>query len=77
MPENIDKSLNTAIVATNSEREEKASVREDRGTNARVFKVGGSRRGTPGNRYERPWGTFQWSNRGTWSQCRAGPTKTR
>jgi len=34
MPENIDKALNMAIVATNAEKEEKASVREDRGTNS-------------------------------------------
>jgi len=79
MPDNADKALNMAIIATNAEREEKASVREDRGTNARVFTVGGSRGGTPGNRYERyerPRGKFQWSsNRGAWSQRRAGPTQ--
>jgi hypothetical protein len=50
MPENIDKALNMAIVATNAEREEKASSREDRGTSTRVFTVGGSRGGTPRNR---------------------------
>jgi hypothetical protein len=37
MPENIDKALNMAIIVTNAEKEEKASTREDRGTNARVF----------------------------------------
>jgi hypothetical protein len=50
MPDNIDKALHMAIVATNAEREEKASVREDWGTNARVLTMGGSRGGSPGNR---------------------------
>ena len=36
----------------NAGREEKTSVREDRRANARVFTVGGSRGGTPGNRYD-------------------------
>jgi len=53
MPDNIDKALNIAIVATNAEREE-ASVRGDRGTIARVCTVGGSSGGTQGNRYETP-----------------------
>jgi hypothetical protein len=76
MPDNIDKALNMAIVVTNAKREEKALVREDQGTNARVFTVGGSRGGTLGNRYERSRGKFQWSNnRGAWSQRRAGPTQ--
>ena len=35
MPDHIDKALNMAIIATNAEREEKASAREDRGTNVR------------------------------------------
>jgi hypothetical protein len=39
MPENIDKALHMAIVATNAEREEKAIGREERGVNARVFTV--------------------------------------
>jgi len=39
MPETIDKALNMAIVATNAEREERYSAREERGTNARVFTV--------------------------------------
>ena len=67
MPDNIDKALNMAIIATNAEREEKALAREDRGTNVRVFAVGGNRGGTPGNnyqRYEGLRGKFQWSNRG-------------
>jgi len=78
MPDNIDKTLNVAIIATNAEREEKALVQEDRGTNVRVFAVGGNRGGTPGNnyqRYEGPRGKFQWSNRGAWSQHRAGPAQ--
>jgi hypothetical protein len=55
MPENIDKALNMAIVATNTEREEKALGREERGMNARVFTVGGNRDGVPR-------GGFQWSH---------------
>ena len=80
MPDNLDKALNMAIVATNAEKEEKASSREDRGINAKVFTVGGNRGGIPGNRtgnrYENPRGKFQWSgNRGAWSQHRAGQTR--
>jgi hypothetical protein len=68
MPENIDKALNMAIVVTNAEREEKALSREDRGTTAKVFTVGGSRNIAPGNRYKNPRGKFQWSgNRGAGS----------
>jgi len=52
MPETIDKALNMAIIATNAEREERHSAREDRGTNARVFAVGGNRGDIPGNRYD-------------------------
>ena len=37
MPDTIDKALNMAIIATNAEREEKTSARDDRGTNVRVF----------------------------------------
>jgi len=81
IPDNIDKALNMAVIAINAEKEEeKASVREDRGTSARVFTVGGSRGGMlgdrSGNRYENPRGKFQWSgNRGAWSQHRARPTQ--
>jgi hypothetical protein len=40
MHDNIDKALNMAIIATNTEKEEKAPGREDyRGTSARVFTV--------------------------------------
>jgi len=80
MPDNVDKALNMAIVATNGENEERASGREDRGTSAKVFTVGGNRGGIPGNRtgnrYENPRGKFQWSgNRSVWSQHRAGQTQ--
>jgi len=34
MPENIDRALNMAIIATNAEREEKALGKEDRGKTA-------------------------------------------
>jgi hypothetical protein len=50
MPENIDKALNKAIVATNAEREERALNKEDRGTNARVFTIGDNRGGPGGSR---------------------------
>jgi hypothetical protein len=66
MPDNIDKALNMAIIATNAEREEEALVnREDRGTNVRVFTVGGNRGNAPGNNYSRydgPRGKLQRSN---------------
>ena len=44
----------------------------------RVFTVGGSRGNAPGynyNRYDGPRGRSQWSNRGAWSQPKAGPTQ--
>ena len=43
MPETIDKALNMAIVATTAEREERSSAGADRGNNARVSTVGGTR----------------------------------
>jgi len=49
-PDHIDKALNMAIRATNAEKQERASGREDRGTSAKVFTVGGNRGGIPGNR---------------------------
>jgi hypothetical protein len=61
MPDNIDKALNMAIVATNAEREEKAMNKDDRGLNARVFTVGGNRGSNRGNRYGNPRGKFQCS----------------
>jgi hypothetical protein len=73
MPETIDKALNMAIIATNAEKEEKASVRKDRGTNARVFAVGGDRGSGQYRRYDKPRNRFQWSrDRGAWSQQEAG-----
>jgi len=76
MPDNIDKALNMAVVATNAEKEEKVANKDDRGVNVRVFTVRGSRGNTPGNRYGNPRGKFQWSGaRGAGSQCRAGPTQ--
>jgi len=76
MPENIDNALNMAIIATNAEREERALTREDRGTSARVFTVGGNRCNTGGSRYGQPRKKFQCSgNRGAGFQHRTGPTK--
>jgi hypothetical protein len=40
MPKTIDKALNMAIIATNADKEEKVSVRDDWGSNIRVFTVG-------------------------------------
>ena len=79
-----------AMIATNAERE-KASAREDRRTNAKLFAVEplvrdprGSRDGIPvnrpggrsGNRYEKPRRKFQWSsNRGAVQPHWAGPVQ--
>jgi hypothetical protein len=54
MPDDVDKALSMAIVATNAEREEKAFGREDREISARVLTVGGNRGMTQENRYENP-----------------------
>jgi len=79
MPENIDKALNMAIIATNAEKEEKALSREDRGTSARVFALRGNCGSTPrnrDNRYDQPRGKFQWScSGGAGSQPGTGPTQ--
>jgi hypothetical protein len=76
MLDNLDKALNLAIVATNSEKEEKASGRDDRGTSVRVFTLGGSRGGIPENRDKKHRGKIQWSGaRGAGSQFRAGQTQ--
>ena len=74
MPETIDKALNMAIVATNAEKEERNSVREDRGYNARVFTVGGTREYPRYDSYRKP----RWENsneaaaRGAGFRFRAG-----
>lgn len=69
MPENIDKALNMAIVATNAEKEEKVLGKEERGMNVRVFAVGG-------NRSRIPRGEFQWSHTtGGGFRGRSGPTR--
>jgi len=54
----IDKALNMAIVAINAEKEERDSAREDRGNNARVFTVGGTRGNPRYDRYRKP----RWQN---------------
>jgi hypothetical protein len=73
MPGNIDGALNMAIVATNAEREEKALGREERGTSAKVFTVGGNRDNTQGNKYVKPRGKIQWSgSRGAGFHHRSG-----
>jgi len=58
MPENIDKALNMAIVATVAEKEERGSARDDRGNSAKVFAVGGNRSelNTGIEGYEKPRG---------------------
>jgi len=74
MPETVDKALNMAIVATTAEREERYSARKDRGNNARVFTVGGTRGNTGRDRYRKP----RWENsneaaaRGAGFPCRTG-----
>ena len=77
MPEIIDKALNMAIIATNAEREEKALTRDDRGTNTRVFAVGGNREhNAGGNRHGQTRGRYRCSgNRGARFQQRTGPTQ--
>jgi hypothetical protein len=79
MPEDIDWALNMAIIATNAEKEERALGKEDRGTAAQVFTVGGSSNITPLDRYERyerPRGKTQFSRaRDGGSQHRTGPTQ--
>ena len=76
MPETIDKALNMAIIATNAEKEERASARDDRGTSAKVFAVGGSRDNTGRNAYSKARGKFQWSGgRGAGFQPKAGQTQ--
>ena len=79
MPRNIDKALNMAIIATNAEKDEKPLFnREHWGPNVRVFTVGGSRGNVPGhnyNRYEGPREKSRISNRGAWSQPKAGPIR--
>ena len=76
MPENIEKALNIATIATNAEKEEKNSAREDRGTSAKVFTVGGNRGDIRDSRYGKPRGKFQWRrNRGAGFQHKAGPTQ--
>jgi len=73
MPGTIDKALNMAIVATTAEREERSPAGADRGNNARVFTVGGTR-GNAGYRYRNP----RWENsneaaaRGTEGPMRKG-----
>jgi hypothetical protein len=76
IPETIDKVSNMAIVATNAEKEERNSAREDRGTSTKVFTVGGTRENTRDDKYGKPRGKFQWSGtRGAGSQFRAGQTQ--
>jgi len=76
MPENIDRALNMAVIATNAEKEERALGTVDRGNNARVFAVGGNHGDTPRNRYEKPRGKFQWSGTlGAVSQRNTGPVQ--
>ena len=76
MPDNIDKGLSMAIVATNAENGERALGREDRGTSAKVFTVGGNRDTSQGNRHVKPRGKIQRSgSRGARFQHRSGLTQ--
>lgn len=63
-PETIDKALNMAVIATNAEREGKASVTDDRGMSARVYAVGCSREVGGSSRFETPGkNTMEWISR--------------
>jgi hypothetical protein len=65
IPKTVEKALNMAIIVTIAKKEEKASVRENRGTSVRVFAVGGNLGEMLERKYEKPQGKFQWSrNRG-------------
>jgi len=76
MPENVDRALNMAIVATNAEKEERELGTVDRGNSARVFAVGDNRGDAPRNRNEKPRGKFQWSgSRGAVPQRSTGPVQ--
>jgi len=78
MPENVDRALNMAIIATNAEKEERALGTIDRGNNERVFAVRGNPGNASRNRYEIPQGKFQWSSsRGAVSQRSFGRYKAR
>ena len=63
MPDTIEKALNMAIIATNADKKDWASQREDRGLNRREFAVRGDREVTPLRNESRPRGKLQW--RGT------------
>ena len=76
MPDNVDRALHMAIIATNADNEEKALGTADRGNNVKVFAVRGSRGNAPVNRYEGPRGKIQWSGtRGAGSQHSTGLTQ--
>jgi hypothetical protein len=61
MPDTIEKALNMAITATNADREDRMSQREDRGVNKQVSAVGSSCDGKQDRRNDRPRGKIQWS----------------
>jgi hypothetical protein len=56
-----------AIIATNADKEDRASQREDRGVNKRVFVVEGSHEKVRHRKGGRPRGKIQWS--GNRSDC--------
>jgi hypothetical protein len=68
MPDTVDKALNMAIVATNADREERNTLRGDRGFNNKVFAVGGNRENAPRDWDRNPRGKFQWSNNSRWPE---------
>jgi hypothetical protein len=76
MPDTIEKALNMAIIATNADKEDRVSQREDRGQNRQVFAVGGIRERTQFSRSNGPREKssrekVQWNvslNRGNYSQ---------
>jgi hypothetical protein len=68
--------MNKAIVATNADREERNTLREDRGFN-KVFTVGGNRENAPRDWDTNPRGKFQWSNNSRWPEHSSAGHSTR
>jgi hypothetical protein len=77
VPDTVDKALNMAIVAINADREERNTLREDRGFNRKVFEVGGNRGNAQRDWDRNPRGNFQWSNNSRWPEPSSAGHSTR
>jgi hypothetical protein len=77
MPETVEKALNMAITATIADKEDRAVLREDRGTNRQVFAVGGSRERTHDRKIQ--WSGYRgdYNYRGVGHSTRGGVEGTR